>query len=378
MKILHILYESKGDYFGIGGVGIRAYNIYSYLKDRHDITLLCKKYPGARNGEIEGLKHIFVGTESKSLTKTLLSYAYHAAFFVKRHGDGFDIIIEEFSPAIPTFLHAFTKKPIVLQVQGYTGRLYFKKYNPVYSVALNLMEQFRPKFYRNLIYVNPETSKNFKLRRDAYVKFISNGVSPELFKATASERNYILYIGRIDIYGKGLDVLINAYKEFYKSFPDIGLFIAGDGRDMNEFKNMLMDLPEDMRKKVELAGWVSGKKKKEIIRNALFVVFPSRHDVQSISVLEAMACEKAIIVSDIPEFGYLVNNGAAISFKTGDAISLARSMKALVASKERKVMGQRGRNLIGDLTWDRISLLFERFIEEIVVQEKEGRIKKEL
>lgn len=376
MKILHLLYESKDDYFGIGGVGIRAYNIYSYLKDRHDITLLCKKYPGATNGEIEGLKHIFVGTESKSLAKTLLSYAYHTALFVKRHGDGFDIIIEEFSPAIPTFLHAFTKKPIVLQVQGYTGRLYFKKYNPVYSVALNLMEQFRPTFYRNLIYVNPETSKKFTLRRGAYVKFISNGVSPELFQATVSEGDYILYIGRIDIYGKGLDVLINAYREFYKSFPDISLFIAGNGRDMNEFKNMLMDLPDDMRKKIELSGWVSGKKKKEIIRNALFVVFPSRHDVQSISLLEAMACEKAAIVSDIPEFCYLINNGTAISFKTGDAISLAQSMKALVASKGRKEMGRRGRDLVKDLTWDRISLLFERFLEEIVVLGGKSRIKK--
>ncbi len=28
MKILHLLYESKGDLFGIGGVGIRAYQIY--------------------------------------------------------------------------------------------------------------------------------------------------------------------------------------------------------------------------------------------------------------------------------------------------------------------------------------------------------------
>ena len=136
-------------------------------------------------------------------------------------------------------------------------------------------------------------------------------------------------------------------------------------------------LPTTAPEKIELSGWVSGEKKAEIISNALFVVFPPRHDVQSISVLEAMACEKAIIVSDIPEFCYLVNNGVAISFKIGDAISLARSMKELVVSKGRKEMGQRGRGLVKDLTWDRISLLFERFIEELVVQEKEGRIKKE-
>ncbi len=122
MKILHLLYESKGDYFGIGGVGIRAYEIYNYLKERHEVTLLCKKYPGAEDGEIGGLRHIFVGTESKSFAKALLSYTYHAVRFVKRYGNKFDIIIEDFSPAAPTFLHVFTKRPIVLQVQGYTGR----------------------------------------------------------------------------------------------------------------------------------------------------------------------------------------------------------------------------------------------------------------
>jgi len=55
MRILHLLYESKSDYFGIGGVATRAYEIYRYLRERHDITLLCKRCPGAEDGEINGL-----------------------------------------------------------------------------------------------------------------------------------------------------------------------------------------------------------------------------------------------------------------------------------------------------------------------------------
>ncbi len=159
MRILHLLYESEGDYFGIGGVGTRAYEIYKHLQDRHTITLLCKKYPGARDGEREGLRHIFVGKESRDLTVTLLTYAYHAAQFVKRHGDEYDVIVEEFSPAIPTFLHAFTEKPIVLQIQGYTGQLYFRKYNLLYAFALSLLEFLRPRFYRHFIFVSSENCK---------------------------------------------------------------------------------------------------------------------------------------------------------------------------------------------------------------------------
>ena len=139
MKILHLLYESKGDYFGIGGVGIRAYEIYGRLKDRHDITLLCKKYPGAVDGYKEGVKHVFVGTESRGLTKTLLSYAWQALLFARKYGKEFDIIIEEFSPGIPTFLHFFSGRPLVLQIQGYTGIKYFEKYNIFYSFVLYIL-----------------------------------------------------------------------------------------------------------------------------------------------------------------------------------------------------------------------------------------------
>jgi hypothetical protein len=94
MKILQIIYESSGCLFGFGGAGVRAYEIYKRLKDRHDITLLCMKYPGAEDGEREGLKHVFVGTESRSLTRSVLAYTVKAAQFVRKHADNFDVIIE--------------------------------------------------------------------------------------------------------------------------------------------------------------------------------------------------------------------------------------------------------------------------------------------
>jgi glycogen(starch) synthase len=370
MKIPHVLYESTGDYFGIGGVGIRAHEIYKYLKGRHDISLLCKRYPGAKDGERGGLKHIFVGTESKSLTKTLLSYAYHAAQFVKRHGNEYDVIIEDFSPGIPTFLHAFTKRPIILQIQGYTGRLYFKKYNALYALTLYTLELLRPRFYDNFIFISSTTSKRLSVGSKKHTEIISNGVSTELLNTSLDDGEYILYLGRTDIYGKGLDVLIDAYKELHKLFPDVRLVIAGDGRDRERFKAMIMDLPENVRKDIELPGWVSGGTKTEIIRRALFCVFPSRHEVQPIAVFEAMAGGKAVIVSEIPAFSFVKENSAGISFKTGDALSLAQSMKDMATSKERKEMGLRGREWVKAFTWDGVAKEYELFLNEVVAKGK--------
>jgi glycosyltransferase involved in cell wall biosynthesis len=365
MRILHLLYESKGDPFGIGGVGIRAYEIYRRLQERHDVTLLCKKYPGARDSRIEGLRHIFVGTESMSLTKTLLSYAYRASQFVKRNSPDYDIIIEEFSPAIPTYYQLFIRKPVVLQVQGHTGKLYFRKYNLLYAVVLSLSEVLRTGFYTNFIFVNHEMKNKLYLKRETHSVVIPNGISSELLDLPDDERDYILYIGRIDVFGKGLDVLLDAYREFFQSFPRIRLVIAGDGRDRERFQSILVKLPEETRKHIELPGWVSGEKKSSAFSKALFVIFPSRHEVQPIAVLEAMGSGKAVLVSDIPEFRFVKDIGAGTEFKTGEARSLARAMKELLTNSGRKEMGQRGREWVRGLTWDAIALRYEAFLHEI-------------
>jgi glycogen synthase len=373
MKILHLLYESKGDSFGIGGVGIRAYEIYKHLGSRHDITLLCKKYPGARDKEIEGLKHVFVGAESGNLTRTLISYAFSAAQFVREHGNEFDIIIEEFSPAIPTFLHLWTRKPLVLQIQGYTGRLYFKKYNPFYASVLCSLEQVRPRCYRQLIFINDQTVKRFSLKKNVNHIVVPNGISQELLNISPVAGNYILYLGRIDIYGKGLDLLIRAYRDFYISFPHIRLVIAGDGRDMDRFHDLLNGLSDAVRRNIELLGWVSGHAKQEVLKNALFVIFPSRHEVQPISVLEAMACEKAVLVSDIPEFSFVTEHGAGIAFRSGDPVSLAQSMKDMVLNNMRTEMGHRGRNLVKDHAWDKIARQYEEFLLKVLPMQEQAK-----
>ena len=367
MKILHLLYESKGDYFGIGGVGMRAYEIYRYLREKHDITLLCKKYPGAEDGCREELSHRFVGSAGRNFTRSLLSYAYQAGRYVKRHGREFDVIIEEFSPAIPTFLHRFSERPIVLQVQGYTGKDYFRKYNLFKAKILSIMEHTRPGQYKNFIFINEETYKKFPIKKDSYAQIIPNGVSPDLLHLTPVESNYILYLGRIDVYGKGIDILIRAYEDCCKSFPHMKLVIAGDGRDkdMKIFRDLLNQLPKAVSENIEVCGWVSGKKKEAVLRDALFVVFPSRHEVQPITTLEAMASGKAVLVSDIPAFSFVTSRHGGISFENGSALSLARSMKSLMSSDELREMGQRGRTWVHNYTWDKIALRFEELLVRV-------------
>ncbi len=323
---------------------------------------------------IEGLGHIFVGTESKSFLKTLLSYAFHASLFVKKYGENYDIIIHEFSPAVPILLHACTKKPIILQIQGYTGRKYFEKYNIFYASVLYMFERFLPLFYGNIIFVSESSKNNYHIHEHKNIEIISNGIPEKLPNDEhAGKSDYILYLGRIDIHHKGLDILIEAFTDFYRICPDIRLIIAGDGRDRQRFSALLQKLPPNIRQNIELQGWVDGDGKADLLRNALMVVVPSRYEAQTIVTLEAMAYGKPIIVSDIPELRYVTQCKAGVSFKTGDASSLARSMKDLLASGERKDMGRRGREWVRTYTWDKIALSYERFLTSVLSKAEAGK-----
>ncbi|HWR90186.1 MAG TPA: glycosyltransferase family 4 protein [Dissulfurispiraceae bacterium] len=366
MKILHLLYESMGDPFGFGGAGARAYEIYSRIRERHDITLLCRRYPGARDGEIAGLSHIFAGRESASFTVTLLSFALGANRFVKERGKTFDVIIQEFSPAVPTFLHCFIERPVVLQIQGYTGRLYFRKYNPVYASVLSFLESVMPRFYRTIIFLSGENAGNYRVRHDARVVIIPNGIDGSLLETSPVENPYILYLGRIDVYGKGLDLLIDAFREYGQSFPGTELVIAGDGRDRRRFEALVEQLPQPMRNSTRLLGWVTGQDKREALRKAMFAVFPSRHEVQPLALLEAMACGKAVVVSDIAGHQCATESGAGTAFLSGDASSLARAMKEMTERQDRAEMGEKGRDYAGQFTWDAISQQYEEFLQSVV------------
>ncbi len=287
---------------------------------------------------------------------------------LKKYSEDFDIIIEEFSPAIPTFLNFYKRRPVVLQVQGYTGKKYFGKYNSLYSTALYLSEKTRPGFYKNIIFVSDAARSRFCLNSRCNAQIISNGIPEILLSQDAGESDYILYLGRVDIHHKGLDILLDAYREFNKLLPGIRLVIAGDGRDKERFKRLVSKLPEETRKNIEMRGWVEGERKMSLLRDTLLMVTPSRYEPQGIVVLEAMACMKAVVVSNIPELSFVPNNKAGISFKAGDAASLAHSMKNCIKSNERNEMGKRGRDWVKDFTWDRIALKYEKFLQDVLAK----------
>jgi glycosyltransferase involved in cell wall biosynthesis len=368
MKILQIIYESPGSPFGFGGAGVRACEIYKRLKDRHDITLLCMRYPGAEDGEIGGLKYIFVGTESKNLTKSVLAYTFRASDFVRRHGNEFDIIVENFLPATPFFSRFFTKTPVILQIQGIMEKHSFKKFNLCYSVPIYLVERFYSCLYEKFIFVSEVTKQKIMARHKINLKLchvIPNGIDGKLLKIIPEDKDYILFFSRIDIYTKGLDLLIDSFEKISQEYPNLRLILAG--YEFDKYHKLISGKPSYLRERIDYAGFVTGDEKIRLLSGARIFVLPSRHESSPISILEAAACGKPVIVSDIPELACVSLEGFGLSFPSGSADELTDKIGLLLSdNKKREVLGKRGREFASKFLWDDIVVQFENMLKQTI------------
>jgi glycosyltransferase involved in cell wall biosynthesis len=347
MKILHLIYDHVNNPWVGGGGAVRVYEIYKKIGNRHDVTIMCGKFPGGRNYDEDNLKFRFVGTDKGYILSTF-AYAWQANRFVRKHYADYDIIIEDFAPWNPVFSHLIKERPVVLQIQNYMGKEILNKYF-VAGIPFYLMERFYPRFFKNWIVLLDNLNKRFHING----KVIPQGIPGEYLQTDIIEGKYAAFLGRIDIHQKGLDILSNAIKTV-----TIKLKIAGDGRDRGRFLGMIKDSAN-----VEWVGMVKGAEKIKFLEEASFLIAPSRFEGQGIVVLEAAAFGKPVVVSDIPEFRYAVDNGFGLSFRAGDTEDLTSKIKLLLGNESmREEMGNKAREYAENFRWDKIAGEYEKFL----------------
>jgi glycogen(starch) synthase len=355
MKILHFIYDHTGNPWVGGGGAVRAYELNRRLAERHDITIICGKYPGANDYDEGNLKIRFVGTQRNNYILSTFSYAFHAALFLKKHREMADLVIEDYAPYNPIFSKHLASCPSVIQVHHREGTNLFKRYF-ILGLPFMFVEQFYPGSFSDAITVSEASRTKFGLQ-NAVV--IPNGIDSALLETVPSDGKYIAFLGRIQIHNKGLDTLIDAL-----TLTDAAVALAGRGRD--EERLTVLAKNKKVIEKIDLRGHLSEQEKADFLSRSKFLVLPSRYEGQGIVLLEAAACRKPVIVSDIPELRFAVEAGFGMSFRTGDAKDLAEKMDML--SKDeilRKEMGQKGREYAKAFTWDNIAEKYEDYLTQV-------------
>ena len=165
---------------------------------------------------------------------------------------------------------------------------------------------------------------------------------------------YILFIGRLH-YVKGLDYLVNAFRQIAVFEKNIDLVIAGP--DFGE-KDKLLRLVEKyaLGDRIHFIGAVYGEEKYQLFADALCLCQPSRQEGFSMTITEAMSMGLPVVITRTCRFPGVEEAGAGeVVDLDADGISEAL-LKIIRDSDWRERAGRAARELVlENYTWPRIA-----------------------
>lgn len=200
-------------------------------------------------------------------------------------------------------------------------------------------------------------SKKFYSRHDN-IFYVPNGIDYPM-ELPKNERRYLLFIARLHP-KKGLELLLTALQ----NFPELSLKVAGTGDPAYEqsIKNLALDL--GLSDRVEFLGFIVGKEKQELYRNAMFTVVPSFSEGLPLVSLESLANGSPLLItksSNVPEVteyecGYELENNEPSTIEKGIREMLSSNLDS---------MAKNGRILIQSrFQWSQVSKsLYNQYCE---------------
>lgn len=220
--------------------------------------------------------------------------------------------IWNFSILAGSLASIFNKKPFIVSPRG-----------SLYEEAINLKSKWLKIFYfylaanhylykANALHFTTKDEKNnlahfIRLKNKPFI--IPNGIDlaayeqlpPKgLFKekyTVLKNKKCILFLGRLNR-KKGLDILVNAFKQISKDYQNIFLVIAGP--DENDYKISLeRKLGEyHLLDRTIFTGMLLGRDKLSVYIDADVFVLPSYSENFGMTVIESMACGTPVVISN--------------------------------------------------------------------------------
>lgn len=351
-----------------GGVEISNYELYQELSRRgNKITILSSRYPGSGSYEVnENFGYIFAGFSFGKIASAL-AFSLSSLATAARLSRDYDVLIEDQTFWSPSFSFLLKRKiPVILRIHDFTDlTVFLKKNGLLIGPCLYANMKIYPKLFKNWIVV----SKVLNDRHGIDGKVIGNGIDQNIFEALPKQGNYIAYMGRLDIVKKGLDIMIEALRilneeEWFKQ-NRINVQMAGDGQDKQRLLTMISK--SGLCPHIELVGWVEGREKVQFMEDAEFLLMPSRFEGQPIVSLEAGACYKPLIVSDIPELSHVTEHGYGASFQNFSPADLAEKIRLMHEDPGRRMeMGFKGRKFAESNKWSHIAERYEAYLRGVI------------
>jgi len=171
------------------------------------------------------------------------------------------------------------------------------------------IEKFVLKLPATVFHTVSETSKH-----DLYmcglqkVVVIPNGINLQDYdsiSATKVNTHQAIFIGRLVFY-KNLDTVIRAMENVVAKIPNSKLIVIGDGPMLSSMERLTKNL--GLAGNVIFKGRISHEEKVKLLKKSSFLVLPSLVEGFGIVLLEAFACSKPVLVSQVKPLTEIVEN----------------------------------------------------------------------
>lgn len=171
-------------------------------------------------------------------------------------------------------------------------------------------------------------------------------------------RPYLLFLGGIEP-RKNLPRLVRAFASLRsrRAGDGPGLVIAGAAVPWNpegkeELAAALASIPDAVRDRISMPGYVDGPDKVALISGAEALVFPSLYEGFGFPVLEAMACGTPVLTSDVSSLPEVAGE-AAVLIDPLDETSIAEGIDRLSEDHTlRERLRAAGLERVKRFTWD--------------------------
>ena len=187
----------------------------------------------------------------------------------------------------------------------------------------------------------------------AEVTVVPNGVPREAFTTQVQRGRDVVFLGRLEIAQKGLDLLLDAYVAVVDQLPG-RLVLAGDGPDRRALEAQARRL--GIADRLSFLGRVEGEEKLRLLAGARVVAMPSRYETFGIVAAEALACGTPVVAFEIPSLREVVVPGVGVLVPPHDVHALGRSLVEVATDPERvEAMGRLGREHARRYDWDDVA-----------------------
>lgn len=355
-------YDDRNNPYYAGGGSFAVHEVAKRLTIQFEVHVLAGKYPHSPERKIfDGVHYEYIGSSLFGPRLGHLVFHFMLPFYAAMKE--FDIWIESFTPPFSTsFLPIFTKKPVI----GLAHMLAAEDMLRKYRIPFGFIENYGIKMYDNFIVLTEQSGRKIrKFNPCAHIEVIPNGVDSASFSGRFLKK-HLLYIGRIEMNQKGLDMLLESYRLIADKIGH-PLIIAGQGtlQEEQKLKKMINDL--GISNNVNFLGRVEGRKKSQILEEAIAVIIPSRLETFSLVALEALAYGRPIISFDIEGLKWLPEK-FSYKIKPFDVSAMAMMAKKISGNDSRiiQIDQEEVKKFLKLHSWEIIAEKFTKRIESII------------